>query len=219
MILQGKDRLPSRSGDSRHVLLTAGCLAIAVALLASYLLYRQADVSNMDSSPAPRDAPDTPYVPTDPAIVQKMIEMAELDADDLVYDLGCGDGRILVAAARQAGCRTVGFDFDPELVRQARENAERDGVERLVTIQQRDIFTADLSQPDVVMVYLLPWVLEELIPHFDRMKPGSRIVSHDFKIAGCKPDKTCEITLYDPDPDTHYIHLWITPLKKGTDVK
>ena len=109
----------------------------------------------------------------------------------------------------------LGFDIDPEKVRLTRENAKANGVEHLVTVEQRDVLTVDLSQATVVMIYLLPWIMEELIPQFDEMHAGSRIVAHDFRIAGCKPDKTVTIHL----EDDHYVHLWIAPLKKGTDFK
>jgi ribosomal protein L11 methylase PrmA len=145
-----------------------------------------------------------------------MIDLADLSKEDVVYDLGCGDGRMMIAAAKQAGCRAVGFDIDSAMVRRARENAKISGVESLVRVEERDVLTVDLSEASVVMVYLLPWIMEELIPQFDEMQPGSRIVSHDFRIAGCKPDKTIEIPSMDAGNDMHYVHLWITPLKKGT---
>jgi SAM-dependent methyltransferase len=199
--------------------LAGGFLLIVVALLIRTGLHRQADVSRLDSSPAHRVPNDTPYIPTPAPIVDEMIRVADLSQDDVVYDLGCGDGRILIAAAKQAGCHAVGFDIDPDLVQQARENARASGVDSLVTVEQRDVLTVDLSEASVVMIYLLPWIMEELIPQFDEMEPGSRIVAHDFRIAGCKPDETIEIRSDDGQGDVHYVHLWITPLKKGSAPK
>jgi ribosomal protein L11 methylase PrmA len=143
-----------------------------------------------------------------------MVDLAQLSENDLVYDLGCGDGRILVAAAKEAGCQAVGFDIDSNLVRQAREKAEANGVAHLVTVQQRDVLTVDLSQANVVMVYLLPWIMEELIPQFEQMKPGSRIIAHDFGIPGYKPDRTIELPAVPPKSSSHQVHMWVAPLRK-----
>ncbi len=210
----------SRSrGRSRPALLAIGTILIIGLVVASFVLFERSNSSHEDIPAASRVRLDTPYVPSHPSIVKKMIEMADLTENDVLYDLGCGDGRILVAAARQSGCRAVGFDIDPKLVRLARENAEANGVEHLVTVEQRDVLTVDLSQATVVTIYLLPWIMEKLIPQFDAMRPGSRIVAHDFRIAGCKPDKTIDMRLTDTITEDHYVHLWITPLKKGTDFK
>jgi SAM-dependent methyltransferase len=173
--------------------------------------------SNLPSrvQPEPRKRLDTPFIVTPTHIVDQMIELAELREDDLVYDLGCGDGRILIAAAQKAGCRAVGFDIDADLVRIARENVRAAGVEHLVTVEQRDVLTVDLSESSVVMVYLLPWIMEKLTPQFEAMKPGSRIVAHDFGIAGYEPDKTIKIMTGGPVGELRYVHLWITPLSKG----
>jgi SAM-dependent methyltransferase len=208
-----------QSTKSRRVLVVAGSLLIVVALVVSVALRKRAAQLPLRVVPEPRERLDTPYIPSPVPVVQTMVEMADLQADDVVYDLGCGDGRILIAAARQAGCRGIGFDIDPKLVRQARENVRDAGLADLITIEQRDVLTVDLSQADVVMVYLLPWILERLIPQFDQLQPGSRIVSHDFVIAGCRPDKTVSIPTGGPDDQTHFVHLWIAPLKKGTAPK
>jgi hypothetical protein len=105
------------------------------------------------------------------------------------------------------------------LVGEARENVRAAGLEHLVTIQRRDVLTVDLSQATVVTVYLLPWIMERLIPQFDEMQPDSRIVSHDFRIAGCRPDETIQVPTGEPDDEPHFVHLWITPLSHGTAPK
>jgi tRNA G10 N-methylase Trm11 len=123
--------------------------------------------------------PDVVYVGTAYDLVSRMLQMAEVKKRDLVYDLGCGDGRMLILAAQKYGCRGVGYEIDPDRVREARENVERNGVEKLVKIVQADIFTVDLSKADVFPLYLLPEMNRKLLPQFDKTKKGSRIVCHN----------------------------------------
>lgn len=157
--------------------------------------------------------PDVVFVPTPPEVVDKMLEMAQVKKDDLVYDLGCGDGRIVIAAARKYGCKAVGYDIDPKRVKESRENVDANNVGDLVTIEQKDIFTLDLSKADVVTLYLLPDLNVKLIPQLEKLKPGSRIVSHDFDMRGIKPDKMVKMTPSGSYVD-HKIYLWTTPLKR-----
>ncbi len=212
----GSDGSANRRVTRRRILVWSACLLVVGMLTVTVVLRNQ--VSRMPSrvQPEPRKRLDTPFIVTPTSIVDQMVEFADLKEEDLVYDLGCGDGRLMIAAAQHASCRAVGFDIDADLVRQARENAKAAGVEHLVSAEERDVLTVDLSEASVVMVYLLPWIMEKLIPQFDEMEPGSRIVSHDFTIAGCKPDKTILMSLGGPDNESRYVHLWITPLKKGT---
>lgn len=162
------------------------------------------------------DELDVAYVSTPQPVVEKMLQMAKVTKDDVVYDLGCGDGRIVVTAAKVYGCRAVGVDLDPERVKESKENAEKNHVEKLVVIERKDIFKVDLSEATVVALYTLPEVNVQLIPQFQQLKPGSRIVSHDFGIKGMKPRETFtmrvqnSIGLYTP----HKIYLWVTPLEK-----
>ena len=142
--------------------------------------------------------------------------MAEVKPTDVVYDLGSGDGRIVITAAHKHGCRAVGYEIDRELVETSRERAKQAGVERLVTFEQQDIFTADLRDADVIAVYLLPQQLEKLLPQFGKLKPGTRIVSHHFEIPGVKPDKTVEIKPAE-DGEGHTLHLWTAPLHPSPD--
>jgi protein-L-isoaspartate O-methyltransferase len=153
------------------------------------------------------------FVPTPQDVVEKMLELAGVGEKDLVYDLGSGDGRIVIAAAKRYGCRAVGYEIDRELVELSRENVGKAGVERLVTIEQKDVFTVDLSKADVIAVYLLPKQLEKLVPQLEKLKPGSRIVSHQFEIPGVKPDKQVRIESNE-DGDDHSLYLWTAPLKK-----
>ncbi|MDT8303566.1 MAG: methyltransferase domain-containing protein [Sedimentisphaerales bacterium] len=156
---------------------------------------------------------DVPFVFTPADVVDKMLQMAKLKKDDLVYDLGCGDGRIPVTAASKYGCKAVGYDLDPERVKESLENAKKNKVEHLVTIEQKDIFTLDLSEADVITLYLLPALNVKLIPQLEKLKPGSRILSHNFDMKGVKPDKVVRLTS-SFDNLEHEIYLWTTPLKK-----
>jgi tRNA/tmRNA/rRNA uracil-C5-methylase (TrmA/RlmC/RlmD family) len=164
----------------------------------------------------PKRRPDIHYVPTPQAVVDKMLEMAEVKKDDIVYDLGCGDGRIPVTAAKKYGCKAWGFDIDPERVKDSLENVKKNKVESLVTIQEKDIFTLDLSKANVITLYLLPSLNVKLIPQLEKLKPGSRIVSHDFDMRGCKPKKHINMMAKNDEgiEREHSIYLWVTPFEK-----
>ena len=157
--------------------------------------------------------PDVIYVPTPQEVVDKMLELAKVKKDDLVYDLGCGDGRIVVTAAQKYGCRGVGYDINPKRIKESLENVEKNNVGNLVRIEQEDIFTLDLSEANVITLYLLPSLNVKLIPQLEKLKPGSRIVSHDFDMKGVKPDQIVKINS-DNEYSDHTIYLWTTPLKK-----
>jgi len=163
-------------------------------------------------SPPPR-RPDVIFIPTPEEAVDEMLALASLKPGELLYDLGCGDGRIVVTAAKLFGCRAVGFDIDRERVAEARQNLKINQVEHLARIEQRDIFTVDLSQADVVTIYLLPELNVRLIPQLDRMKPGARIISHDFDMAGIIPDRVVQVYLSRQNM-YKTVFLWTTPLKK-----
>jgi SAM-dependent methyltransferase len=148
-----------------------------------------------------------PFVPTPQEVVDKMIELAGVKKGDVVYDLGSGDGRIVITAAKK-GARSVGFDVDGDLVKQSRDNIRKAGVQELAEIKQQDILTVDLSGASVVTMYLLPDVNLKLKPHIlSQMKPGSRVVSHAFDMGDWKPDKTERV-------DGRTIYLWTVPAKK-----
>jgi len=157
--------------------------------------------------------PDVIFVPTPQDVVDKMLELVEVKKEDLLYDLGCGDGRIVVTAAKRYGCQAVGYDIDPERVEESLENVEKNDVGHLVRIEQKDIFTLDLSKANVITLYLLPSLNVKLIPQLEKLKPGSRIVSHDFRMKGVKPDKVVKLTSNEDDRE-HKIFLWTSPLKK-----
>jgi SAM-dependent methyltransferase len=148
-----------------------------------------------------------PFVPTPQEVVDKMIELAGVKKGDVVYDLGSGDGRIVITAAKK-GARAVGFDVDGDLVKESRENIRKAGVQELAEIRHQDILTVDLSGASVVTMYLLPDVNLKLRPNvLSQMKPGSRVVSHAFDMGDWKPDKTERV-------NGRTIYFWTVPAKK-----
>jgi len=158
----------------------------------------------------PGRVPDVIYLPTPGDVVDEMLAMADVRRTDVVYDLGCGDGRILVAAA-QRGCRAVGVDIDPLRVKQARDNVAKNRLEGPVRIEWQDLFQTDLRPATVVTLYLSSQYNERLIPQLELLKPGSRIVSHQFEIKGATPDKVTRF-LSKEDGHRHTLFLWTTPL-------
>jgi SAM-dependent methyltransferase len=175
--------------------------------------YRDSIIADYDPSPLPLPDVDAPFITTPHDIVDEMLKLANVTETDVVYDLGCGDGRIVVAAAEKYGCKAWGFDNNPERVKEARASALEKGVENLVTIEQQDLFKLDLSPASVVTLYLLPRLNVKLIPQLEKLKPGSRIVSHDWDMKGVKPDKMIEVDSPE-DNKVHYLYLWTAPLRK-----
>jgi SAM-dependent methyltransferase len=148
-----------------------------------------------------------PFVPSPQDVVDKMIELADVKPGDVVYDLGSGDGRIVITAAKK-GAKAVGFDIDGDLVKQSRANIQKAGVQNSAEIRQQDILTVDLSPASVVTMYLLPDVNLKLKPHLlSQLKPGSRVVSHAFDMGDWKPDKVERV-------NGRTIYLWTIPPKK-----
>jgi tRNA G37 N-methylase Trm5 len=154
--------------------------------------------------------PDVIFVPTPQEVVDKMLDLAEVKKGEVLYDLGCGDGRIVVTAAKKYGIKAIGFDVDPQRIKEARENVERNGVGNLVTIKQADIFEQDLREANVVTLYLLPELNVRLMPQLKQLKDGSRIVSHDFDMRGAKPKKVVTVRTDDQEEE-HTVYLWTVP--------
>ena len=184
----------------------------AFCLMATPVLSGQQTVQQDDKEAEPKLKLDVPFVPTPHDVVEKMLELASVTKKDLVYDLGCGDGRIVVAAAKKYGCRAVGFDIDPKRIKESLENVAKNKVGHLVKIEKRSIFDVDLSQANVVTMYLLPDVNRKLIPQLRKLKPGSRVVSHSFSLKGIEPDKVVRFKS-KKDKWQHTIYLWTTPLR------
>jgi hypothetical protein len=148
-----------------------------------------------------------PYVPTPQEVVDRMLEIAQVKAGDVVYDLGSGDGRIVVTAAKKYGVKAIGFEIDPERIKESAENIKKAGVGNLVEIRQQDIRTVDLSPASVLTMYLLPEVNLMIRPNiWKQMKPGSRVVSHDFDMGDWKPLKT--ESFKDGSSWDHTLYLW-----------
>ena len=148
-----------------------------------------------------------PFVPTPQDVVERMLALAQVKKGDVVYDLGSGDGRIVITAAKKYGVKAVGFEIDPDLLRQSRESIRKEGLEKLAEIREQDILTVDLSAATVVTMYLLPEVNLRLRPNVLRqLKPGSRLVSHDFDMGDWKPLKVEHIK--DSSGWDHTIYLW-----------
>lgn len=166
--------------------------------------------------PKPKRSPDVPYVPTTERAVEAMLELAKVTKNDVVYDLGCGDGRIVVTAAKKYGARGVGIDINPERIAEARENAKKNGVEHLVKFIEGDLFEADIREATVVTLFLLSSVNLKLRPKLlAELRPGARVVSNTFDMGDWKPDK--EFTLDDNGEDSylsHKFYLWIIPKDK-----
>jgi SAM-dependent methyltransferase len=145
------------------------------------------------------------YAPTPPDAVTAMLQLANVTSDDIVYDLGSGDGRIVIAAAREFGARAVGLEIDPELIRESERNAEEAHVSERVQFVQKDLFKANIGEATVVTLFLLPGIDEMLAPKFlKELRPGTRIVSYRHDMGEWQPDKTIRA---DGSP----VYCWIVP--------
>ena len=153
------------------------------------------------------------FVPTPPDVVIKMLDLAGVKKGELVCDLGCGDGRILVAAATKYGARGWGIDNDKECVTWARQNVVNEKVGDRVRIVEGDLFEADFSKADVVTLFLVPEAMAKLVPKFEKLKAGSRVVSHAFPIPGLKPEKVVSMKSEEDELDRK-LYLYSVPLKK-----
>jgi SAM-dependent methyltransferase len=153
---------------------------------------------------------DVPFVPTPPEVVDEMLRLADVKAGDILYDLGCGDGRIVIAAAKRFGIMAVGIDIDPVRITESNENAAQAGVPDKVRILQQNLFEADFKDASVVTMYLLTSVNRRLRPKLlAELKPGTRLVSHSFDMGEWKPDKTSVVTT--SNDDQHNVHFWVVP--------
>jgi SAM-dependent methyltransferase len=190
---------------------------VLLLLLASLAASGAAFKKDEDDTKSMR-TPDVVYVGTPYDVVSRMLKMAQIKKSDLVYDLGCGDGRILVLAAQKYGCRGVGYDIDPVRVRESRENVARNKVEKLVKIVQADIFTLDLRKANVIPLYLLPEMNRRLLPQLDTLKPGSRVVCHNYDLEEIVADEVVTMTSNE-DHSSHTLSLYTTPLKRKNSGK
>ena len=157
---------------------------------------------------AREQTPDVIFVPTPYEVVDEMLRLARVKKGDVLYDLGSGDGRIPVTAAKKFGIRAVGIDIDPQRIKEATENAKKHGVTKLVTFKQEDLFKTDFKDATVVTLYLLPDLNVKLRPRLlSELKPGTRIVSHQFDMGTWQPEKKVEL-------NGRVVYLWTVPERK-----
>ncbi|HLS81768.1 MAG TPA: class I SAM-dependent methyltransferase [Steroidobacter sp.] len=177
-----------------------------LALMAGALLALLTMAPPASAAERPARKLDVWYVPTPHEVVDRMLLMADVKALDVVYDLGCGDGRMVIAAAKKYGVRGVGVDLDPARIREAQANAKEAGVEELVTFKVADMFETDVTEATVVLLYLLPELNRRLKPKlFAELRPGARVVSHDFDMGrDWPPDEYAKF-------GQNGIYLWIMP--------
>src|SRR5512132_3651639 len=186
--------------------LTAGLFSLAIAV-AGLAFEPPAALAQAAQKYDDEGKKIVPYVPTPQEVVERMLELAQVKKGDVVYDLGSGDGRMVVTAAKKYGVKAVGFEIEPERIKESKENIAKAGVGNLVEIRQQDIRTVDLSAASVLTMYLLPEVNLMIRPNiWKQMKPGSRVVSHDFDMGDWKPLKT--ESFKDGSSWDHTLYLW-----------
>jgi trans-aconitate methyltransferase len=157
-------------------------------------------------------SPEVPFVPTHEKVVDEMLKVAKVGKNDVLYDLGSGDGRIPITAAKRWGTRGVGVDIDPKRIEEARENATKAGVADKVKFMQQDLFETNIKDATVVTLYLLPDVNLRLRPKLlADLKPGTRVVSHNYDMGDWKPQQTITVKLPDGE---HTVYYWVLPPRK-----
>jgi tRNA G37 N-methylase Trm5 len=178
-------------------------MTLAAALITSLMAARGAAAGK-----------DVPYVPTPPEVVDRMLKLAEVKSGDVVYDLGCGDGRIVIAAVKINGVKGVCVEIDPELIKQSRQNAEQEGVAERIRFVEGNIFEVPIKEATVVTMYLLPQVNMQLRPRLlNELRPGTRIVSHAFDMGDWTPE---ERVVVERPPSQHVLYRWVIPASRTT---
>jgi SAM-dependent methyltransferase len=195
----------------KHALLRSLACAAALALAATALAQsgtaapRASNAAGAAKPAEPLRMPDVIYLPTPQEVVDAMLRMAEVKKDDVLFDLGSGDGRIVVTAAQRYGTRGTGIDIDPERVEEANGNAKLAGVAKLAKFKNQDLFDTDLREATVVTLYLLPELNRKLMPKLlTELRPGARIVSHQFDMGSWKPDREATVA-------GRRIYMWTVP--------
>jgi SAM-dependent methyltransferase len=182
----------------------------------------QSDIAQTQTAPPPGQTeqrePDVPYVPTPQEVVNEMLKLVKVQKGDVLYDLGSGDGRIPITAVEKYGVqKAVGIDINPERIEEANENAKKAGVTDRVQFLNQDLFKSNFSEASVVTLYLLPDINVKLRPQlFKQLKPGTRIVSHDFDMGEWKPDRVVQVQ--GPNR-THTIYYWVVPEKPPANLQ
>ena len=186
--------------------MTLRTLTLCFALIAAFVAPAAAQTT---ATPGELRTPDVIFVPTPQEVVDAMLEVAKVTKNDVVYDLGSGDGRIPVTAAKKYGARGIGIDIDPQRIKEANANAEAAGVTDKVKFLNQDLFTTDISQASVVTLYLLPSLNVKLMPKLKaELKPGTRIVSHAFDMGDWKPEQTLNV-------NGRTVYYWTIPKRTG----
>jgi ribosomal protein L11 methylase PrmA len=184
-------------------------LVVSALALAFGLTVAGSSLAQQQLKPLEKD-PEVPYVPTHELVVAEMLKVAKVGKNDVLYDLGSGDGRIPITAAKKFGTRGVGVDIDPARITEARANAVKAGVADKVKFMQQDLFETDIKEATVVTLYLLPDVNLRLRPKLlADLKPGTRIVSHNYDMGDWKPLRTITVKV----PEEHTIYYWVVPPK------
>ena len=206
------------SGLSAGSLLLTGCAQ--QESLTSQTQQAQPDVQSATptaDTQTPQRQPDVVYVPTPEVVVEKMLELAKVGKNDILYDLGSGDGRIPITAAKKFGTQGVGVEIRPDLIQEAQQNARQANVSDRVQFLQQDLFQTDISKATVVTLYLLPELNVKLRPKlFEELKPGTRIVSHDFNMGDWQPEQTVQVQ--GPDR-VHTVYSWVIPEKAPENLR
>jgi ribosomal protein L11 methylase PrmA len=180
---------------------------IALGLAAALLAVPTLASAQATATQTPTRRPDVIYVPTPEEVVEAMLQVAKVTKNDVVYDLGTGDGRIPVTAAKKYGARGVGIDIDPQRIKEANENVTRNEVSDRVRIIQGDLFEANISEATVVTLYLLPSLNQKLLPKLNKeLKPGTRVVSHAFDMGDKKPKEELDV-------NGRKVYFWTIPIQ------
>ncbi|NJL81175.1 MAG: methyltransferase domain-containing protein [Richelia sp. RM2_1_2] len=191
-------------------LVSAGCTPTTNATTQGESIQAQAPTTSTPTPSAPLRSPDVVYVPTPNEVVDRMLTMANVGKDDVLYDLGSGDGRIPITAVQKRNARrAVGIEINPERIEEANKNAQQAGVTDRVTFLNQDLFESNFSDATVMTLYLLPSLNVKLRPQlFSQLKPGTRIVSHDFDMGEWKPERVEKVEV---NGRTHTVYLWTVP--------
>jgi SAM-dependent methyltransferase len=200
---------PQSDSHKAVVDLTARALLLKIDSFSAESLTVAQATEQLSSAAAPKKEPDVDYVPTPQALVEVMLDMAKVGRDDIVYDLGSGDGRLAITAAKKYGASGVGIDIDPKRISEARENAKKAVVEDKVRFLKQDLFKSDFHDATVVTLYLLNKLNHRLRPQiFAQLKPGARVVSHAFMMGEWEPDSEKTIEIEGRSYDAYY---WVVP--------
>lgn len=185
--------------------LTALCATLALGPGLAWTKDSRRDALILAQNESPQRPLDVPFVPTADEVVEVMMRLGDVDKNDVVYDLGSGDGRLPITAAKKYGARGFGVDIDPNRVREARDNAKKAGVEDKVRFVQGDLFDTDISEASVVTLYLLPSINLKLRPKLlSELKPGTKVVSHNYDMGDWKPEQTVNV-------GSHVVYVWTIP--------